>query len=80
MQGFDDLRRKEFPKREEFDSSLGGGSQITEADYQHGLRVWEKFQCKSMLDYSEIYVMLDTVRESAHDTLCTEIFIFSFSC
>ena len=76
MQGFDDLRRKEFPKREEFDSSLGAGTQITEADYQHGLRVWEKFQCKSMLDYSEIYVMLDTVRENVHDNSVYRDFYF----
>lgn len=66
MQGFGDLKRKEFPKREEFDSSLGVGSRISEADYNHGLRVWEKFQCTSMLDYSKIYVMLDTVRAASH--------------
>ena len=58
MIGHQDLKRKEFPKKEAFNSSLGIGRTISDDDYQHGMRVWEKFGCSSFLDYSHIYVFM----------------------
>lgn len=73
MIGHQDLKRKEFPKKEAFNSSLGIGRTISDDDYQHGMRVWEKFGCSSFLDYSHIYVKLDCILLlEAWEPICQE--------
>ena len=61
IQTHSDLARTSLPKKEDFYSSLGVGSNISEEDYNHAREVWEKFGCQTMLDYSHIYVRLDSV-------------------
>ena len=56
-----DLQRTKYPEKEEFRSSLGVGKDISDEDWEHGLKVWKKFECQTMLDYSDIYVKLDTI-------------------
>ena len=34
---------------------------VSDKDYQHAKTVWKKFECKNMLDYTQIYVISDTV-------------------
>ena len=59
IQNHSDLHRKTFASKNEFFSSLGIGKHISNEDWEHGEKVWRTFQCNSMLDYSEIYVLLD---------------------
>ena len=47
-----------LPLKEEFFSKLSG-KEATEEDYEHALKVWNFFQCGSMLDYTVIYVRTD---------------------
>ncbi len=61
LENYSDLARTSFPEKEDFHSSLGLGSDISEEDYIHARTVWEKFSCRTMLDYSHIYVQLDSV-------------------
>ena len=51
---------KEFPPREAFFSTLTQ-SGITETDYLHGMKMFTKFGCENMLEYLEIYCLLDTL-------------------
>jgi len=49
----------ELPPRESFFSRLSGQSP-SEEDYAHAQNVWTTFGCKSMRDYTELYVKADT--------------------
>lgn len=48
-----------LPNIEEFSSTLNF-SKITIEDYNHAKSVWENFNCKTMGDYHDLYVLLDT--------------------
>jgi len=61
IQSFEDLKSTEFPDIKKFHSCLGVGKDISEKEWRHGLEVWTVFECRSMLDYSRIYVELDTL-------------------
>lgn len=50
----------EFPPKSAFFSTLTQ-SDISEEDYLHGLTMFEKFKCENMLEYLEIYCLLDTL-------------------
>jgi len=49
----------ELPPRESFFSKLSGTTP-SEEDYEHAQNVWKTFGCKSMRDYTELYVKADT--------------------
>ena len=52
------LDENSLPPREAFTSRLCS-SEITNADYEHAQKVWKKFQCKTMRDYLELYLLTD---------------------
>ena len=54
---FDDTR---LPPRAAFLNRLSN-RECTEADYAHALCVWEKFKCKTMLDYHNLYLKTDVL-------------------
>jgi hypothetical protein len=54
---FDEAR---LPPKEVFYSRLSR-EHITDADYQHALRVWEAFGCKTFGDYQDIYLRTDVL-------------------
>lgn len=73
MHTHEDLKRTEFPAKEDFNSSLGIGREISEEEYEHGKKVWEKFECSSLLSYSHLYVLLDTMLLlEAWEPICEE--------
>ena len=58
---------KKLPPHKSFFSKLSGAN-ISKDDYNFAKRVFRKFQCKSMLDYTELYCELDAL-------LSAEIFL-----
>lgn len=54
------LKETKLPTIENFFSKLTGEG-ISETDYQHALKVWETFGCKTIGDYTKLYVATDTV-------------------
>ena len=54
------LSEKQLPPKEEFYSKLND-EDITDADYQHALNVWNKFQCQTIRDYHDLYLMTDVI-------------------
>jgi hypothetical protein len=59
IDSFEKFNLKYLPNIEEFSSSLNF-SKITIEDYNHAKSVWQKFNCKTMGDYHDLYVLLDT--------------------
>ena len=51
---------KKLPKRSEFFSSLSEKS-ISRQNYKFAKKVWKKFKCKNLLDYTKIYCKIDTL-------------------
>ena len=49
---------KKLPKKEAFFSTLTR-SHVTEEEYQHAQTVFREFQCKNMVDYTELYCASD---------------------
>lgn len=47
-----------LPQREEFWNDLRE-EECSEVDYKHAERVWKKFRCRNMLDYTKLYVISD---------------------
>ena len=57
----DDIKKfnnTELPPKESFYSKLLD-SHISVEDYTHAKTVWEKFNCKTFLDYHKIYLQTD---------------------
>ena len=50
---------RQLPAQSQFFSSLRGSS-ISDSDYIHAAAVWDKFQCQSLRDYTELYVRADS--------------------
>ena len=48
-----------LPPRESFFSNLAGCG-VSEEDYAHAEKVWKTFNCKSLSDYTSLYVKADT--------------------
>ena len=55
------LKEKSLPPIECFNSSLGVGRVVSQDDYNHALKVWDVFGCKTFKDYMEIYVELGKI-------------------
>ena len=49
---------EQLPSREEFYSTLSESS-ITEEEYEHAKNVWNKFDCKNIGDYTDVYLLTD---------------------
>ena len=54
------LSEKQLPPKEDFCSKLND-EDITDADYQHAINVWNKFNCKTICDYHDLYLMTDVL-------------------
>ena len=54
------FRQLRLPPKEEFYSKLND-EDITDADYEHALNVWNTFNCKTIRDYHDIYLKSDVL-------------------
>ena len=54
------LTETQLPPKEEFYSKLND-EDITGADYQHALNVWNTFNCKTIRDYHDLYLKSDVL-------------------
>ncbi len=50
----------ELPPPDAFHSRLSGRN-VSETDYAHAQTVWREFACASMVDYTKLYVLTDTI-------------------
>ena len=69
MDSFDKFEETELPSQAKFNSSFRN-TKITNDDYKHAKKVWKTFNCKTMKDYYNLYVKLDTYLSA----YCFEIF------
>ncbi|XP_029660134.1 uncharacterized protein LOC115233720 [Formica exsecta] len=56
----DKLRETRLPPREAFHSSQTGDA-ISESDYTHAIRIWERFRVEILGDYSDLYLKTDVL-------------------
>lgn len=56
----DKLAETELPSKEHFYNSLSQ-SHIEDSDYQRARLIWREFNCRTLKDYLELYVCLDTL-------------------
>ena len=54
------LQEKELPGKEKFYSTLTGKT-ITDTEYSHAQKVWETFDCNTLLDYHNLYLKTDVL-------------------
>ena len=52
--------KKQLPSKEKFYSSLTGKT-IIDREYEHVLKVWNKFEMKTMKDYLNLYLKFDAL-------------------
>ena len=50
--------KDQSPSKEKFHSSLEG-KRISDEEYEHFLKVWNKFKMKTMKDYNDLYLKCD---------------------
>ncbi|XP_033110636.1 uncharacterized protein LOC117111748 [Anneissia japonica] len=60
MDSFDKFREVGLPAKELFYSSLRNEG-ISDDDYEHAARVYERFKCKNMGDYHDLYLKTDVL-------------------
>ena len=60
MDSFEKFGENQLPDKEKFYSSLSGEGK-TDEEYAHTKQVWEKFGCRNLGDYLELYVATDTL-------------------
>lgn len=60
VSSWDKLEVTSLPSKEEFYNRLTGAN-ISDEDYQHARKVWSTFNCKTLGDYSDHYLQLDTL-------------------
>ncbi|KAL4127493.1 hypothetical protein QTP88_011660 [Uroleucon formosanum] len=58
--GWDKLNESSLPPNEEFYSTLNE-SAITEDEYTHAKEVWEHFGCRTLGEYSDLYLKIDVL-------------------
>ena len=61
MSSFENFKEK-LPSKEKFYSSLTG-KQISDKEYEHDLKIWNKFEIKTMKDYHDLYLKIADVFE-----------------
>lgn len=54
------IATKKLPKRSDFYSSLSEKT-ITRDEHNFAKKVWKKFKCKNLLDYTKLYCKIDTL-------------------
>ena len=54
------LSETQLPPKEEFYSKLND-EDISDDDYQHAIRVWNTFECKTIRDYHNLYLKSDVL-------------------
>ena len=52
------LYEKQLPPKEAFKNDLSG-EHISDKEYEFAQSVWDMFQCKSMKEYTELYLLID---------------------
>ena len=73
IDSFERFNEKSLPEKEKFYSKLNG-KEITEEEYEHAKKVWEKYECKTIGDYHDLYLKTDV-------TLLADVFeIFRKTC
>ncbi|XP_050517398.1 uncharacterized protein LOC126892024 [Diabrotica virgifera virgifera] len=60
MDGFDRLKEKTLPPKENFYNNLTN-KHISDEDYARAIDVWNTFDCKSMSDYTMVYLVSDVL-------------------
>ena len=60
MDSQDKLTETQLPPKDKFYSSLSDLG-ISEQDYEHAKNVWKEFQCKTLADYTRLYVKSDVL-------------------
>ena len=60
VSSLDKLSETQIPPKEEFYSQLND-EDISEEDYQHAIKVWNTFECKSIRDYHNLYLKSDVL-------------------
>ena len=54
------LFETKLPSKDRFASTLSG-TEISDKDYEHAKNVWNKFRCKNLADYTELYCKSDVL-------------------
>ncbi|XP_050518973.1 uncharacterized protein LOC126893074 [Diabrotica virgifera virgifera] len=60
MDGFDRLKEKTLPPKENFYNNLTN-KHISDEDYARAIDVWNTFDCKSLSDYAMVYLVSDVL-------------------
>ena len=60
VSSLDKLSEKCLPPKDEFYSKLND-EDISDEDYQHAIKVWNKFGCKTIKDYHDLYLKSDVL-------------------
>ena len=58
MNDFENFKKK-LPCKKKFYSSLTGKKNNSDKEYEHVLKVWNKFEMKTMKDYHDLYLKCD---------------------
>ena len=53
--------RKELSSKENFNSTLAGKKLVTKKEFEHGLKVWNKFGMRAMKDYHNFYLKCEVL-------------------
>lgn len=59
VQTDEDYQRTEFPEPSAFSTCLNDYEPVPEEDYRFAKDVYEKFECKTLGDYSDLYLKTD---------------------
>ena len=60
IDSIDRLQEKELPGKEKFYSTLTQKT-ITDSEYSHAQKVWETYNCNTLLDYHNLYLKTDVL-------------------
>ena len=60
VSSLDKLSETQLPPKDEFYSKLND-EDISDEDYQHAIKVWNKFGCKTIKDYHDLYLKSDVL-------------------
>ena len=53
--------KEKLSSKEKFFSSFKSKKKISDKEYQHVLKVWNKFEMKTMKDYHDLYLKCDVL-------------------
>ena len=61
MDDFNNFKEEGLPSAIKKNYSKLTGEDISDSDYNHAKKVWEKFKCKTMGDYHDLYLKSDVL-------------------